>query len=370
MDALILSVGTGGGHNAAGRAIEEELRRRGDSVRFFNPYQLASPELEKSIDMAYIRLAVNVPQAFGTVYRIGNAYRQLPFRSPVFHANRTMAPVLASYLEKNPADVIFMPHLYPAEIISQMKALGLQIPKTIFVSTDYTCIPFTEETDCDAYVIPSLDLKNEYLSRGIPDEKIHSLGIPVSASFSEPLSREEACAELGLDPEQKYLLILGGSIGAGAVEDTLSILTPLEKEQKFHPIVICGSNEKLYEKIRSRFSEGYTLIQHTDQVAAYMSASSIVIGKPGGLSSTETAVLGRPLIHTEPIPGCETRNRNYFSSRGMCLPVSDLDSDLAGAVQTLSDEFTASAMIRSQAFWIPKNAARDICLLADSLIHH
>ena len=37
MKALILSCGTGGGHNAAGRAIKEELERRGDPVLMLNP---------------------------------------------------------------------------------------------------------------------------------------------------------------------------------------------------------------------------------------------------------------------------------------------------------------------------------------------
>ena len=42
-----------------------------------------------------------------------------------------------------------------------MKKMGMEVPPSIFVATDYACIPFTEETDCDDVVIPSEKLITE-----------------------------------------------------------------------------------------------------------------------------------------------------------------------------------------------------------------
>ena len=137
MDALILSCGTGGGHNAAGRAIMEELQRRGHHAEMFNPYNLVSDRLAEEVDKLYIKMAQKTPRAFGFVYRLGNLYRKLPVKSPIYHVNKKMVPVLERYLAEHPADVIFMPHLYPAEIITQMKKQGSSLPLTIFVATDY-----------------------------------------------------------------------------------------------------------------------------------------------------------------------------------------------------------------------------------------
>ena len=67
MDALILSVGTGGGHNAAGYAVKEELLRRGHNVEMMNPYDLKSSKTSKIIDNTYIKLVQTVPKAFGLV---------------------------------------------------------------------------------------------------------------------------------------------------------------------------------------------------------------------------------------------------------------------------------------------------------------
>ena len=65
MKALILSCGTGGGHNAAGRAIKEELERRGDPVLMLNPYDLAGKHTAKRIDETYIKTVQAAPRLFG-----------------------------------------------------------------------------------------------------------------------------------------------------------------------------------------------------------------------------------------------------------------------------------------------------------------
>ena len=94
MEALILSCGTGGGHNAAGYAVKEELERRGHNVKMLDPYTLKGNHIDRLIDNAYIKLVQRVPLAFGAVYGLGNLYRRLPFRSPVYFLNRKMVPVM------------------------------------------------------------------------------------------------------------------------------------------------------------------------------------------------------------------------------------------------------------------------------------
>ena len=158
MDALILSCGTGGGHDAAGSAVAEELINRGHHAVMLNPYTLQSEQLAEKINHIYISTARKAPLMFGAVYRAGQLYRQMPFRSPVYFLNRLMTSIMEEYLTQNHFDIIITPHLFPAEIITAMKHKGLCPPKTIFIATDYTCIPFTEETECDAYVIPAAEL--------------------------------------------------------------------------------------------------------------------------------------------------------------------------------------------------------------------
>lgn len=367
MDALILTCGTGGGHNAAARALEEELLRRGHRVRLMNPYTLQSEKLAEQIDQAYVRLVQASPAAFGVVYRLGSMYRRLPGKSPVYFVNARMVPYMQRYLAENPTDVILMTHLFPGEILTNMKKQGMPVPRTVFVSTDYTCIPFTEEIDCDAYVVPAEDLRTEYVARGLPSQRLYTLGIPVRRCFAEPTSREDARRALGLDAQLRYILVAGGSVGAGKMLKVMRLLDcryRMDEHTRF--IVICGSNKRLCRKLRGMFGQRAIILEHTDQMELYLKACDLFLTKPGGLSSTEAAVAGVPMIHIAPIPGCETRNLNYFGERGMSMTAVHHFSDLIPAIERLSARENRAAMTLAQQRINPQ-AASDICDLAERI---
>lgn len=171
MDAMILSCGTGGGHDSAAKAILEAMNIRGHKAEMLNPYTLKSDRLADVINNTYIATVRHTPRTFGAVYKIGDLYRKLPFHSPVYFANHRMNDVLQEYITQNCFDIAIMTHLFPAEILTNMKPHEIAVPKMIFVATDYVCIPFTEETECDAYVIPAEDLAVDFIKRGIPKEK-------------------------------------------------------------------------------------------------------------------------------------------------------------------------------------------------------
>ena len=365
MDALILTCGTGGGHNAAACALEEELLRRGHRVRRMNPYTLHSEQLAARIDQAYIRLVQTSPTAFGVVYRLGNLYRSLPGRSPVYFINARMVPYMERFLAENHFDVILMTHLFPGEILTNMKSKGMKVPPFLFVSTDYACIPFTEETECDGYVIPAEDLAGDYTARGLLAERLYPLGIPVRRCFSEPTSREEALEQLGLSAQMRYIIVAGGSMGAGGMLSTMQLLNRhFRSDDGLKFIVICGSNQRLSQQLRDILGDRAIVLEHTDRMDLYLKACDLFLTKPGGLSSTEAAVSGAPIIHVAPIPGCETLNANYFGERGMSVPAIHHQGELIPAIERLSIAQNRAAMAAAQRRINP-NAASDICDLAE-----
>lgn len=368
MDALILSCGTGGGHNAAGKAVADELLRRGHHAIMLNPYTLHSEQLAEKINHVYIAAAQKAPKIFSAAYNVAQLYRQLPFRSPVYFANRSMAAVLEEYLSENHFDIIITPHLFPAEIVTGMKHKGMDTPETIFVATDYACIPFTEETDCDAYIIPSDGLSKDFTDRGIPAEKLYPFGIPVQSQFRKNESREEARARLRLSLSKKYILIAGGSMGGGSIRKVIRMLVD---ESAKHPdvelIIVCGSNRRLYNELKENKRSDITVVGFTDDMAGYMRAADLFVTKPGGLSSTEAAVCRVPIIHVAEIPGCETSNARYFSSHGMSMPCGLSRNDVQTIFHMLDDSLACAAMIRNQNKIISGDAASHICTLAENM---
>ena len=105
----------------------------------------------------------------------------------------------------------------------------------------------------------------------------------------------------------------------------------------------------------------------TNRMALYLKASDVFISKPGGLSSTESAAAGVPLVHISPIPGCESRNAEFFAKEGIAVKVENTETELLSAVERLSEPGNAEEMRKRQRAVINQNAAMDICKLLETV---
>lgn len=357
MKTLVLSCNTGGGHNAAGEAICENLRKNNVDCDFVDLLSLAGPKVSRGISKTYVFITTKIPQVFRAIYKAGSCISSSRWKSPVYYANELYKDKLYHFVVKNGYDTIVMPHLFPAEALTSLRKEGkLEGITTVAVGTDYTCIPFWEETAMDYYVIPHPDLTEEFHQRGIPSEKLLPYGIPVKEAFQIQRDKKQAKKELYLDPDKPLYLIMSGSMGFGNVGKLLEAILRKHGNTR-NMIVLCGSNRKLKRKLRTRFRENgnIRIVSYTKEVSKYMDACDVIFTKPGGLTTTEAAVKNIPLIHTDPIPGCETINAAFFSSRGMSVSSSNIPKQLEAADTLLQDEEKRSAMLAAQR----KNIAVD-----------
>ena len=97
-----------------------------------------------------------------------------------------------------------------------------------------------------------------------------------------------------------------------------------------------------------------------EHISAYMDACDVIFTKPGGLTSTEAAVKGIPIVHTRPIPGCETRNLQFFTERGMSVTASKIGGQINAGQELLRDESRREKMCEAQKQVIPRDAAERI----------
>ena len=104
-----------------------------------------------------------------------------------------------------------------------------------------------------------------------------------------------------------------------------------------------------------------TVVDFTPLVSLYMDAADLLLTKPGGLTTTEFAVKNIPAILTRPIPGCETKNSEFFASRHMAAACSECKTQLEWIDRLLKDPEEGAAMINAQRCNINRYAARDIC---------
>lgn len=361
MKALILSTNTGGGHNAAGKALLEALRARGIETRMRDILLFSGKKNSKIVCDTYVNLTTKAPALFGLAYQAGKFISTSKYKSVVYYANRPAAKRLAEYIEKNGFDAVLMPHLFPAETLTAARRnFGLSV-KSYAVATDYTCIPFWEETEPDYFFIPHADLKAEFLKAGIPEEKLIVTGIPVSRRFTQRKPKKEARASLGLPLEGKLFLIMTGSMGYGNVDSLVSKLLSLCGEEEYI-VVLGGNNIAMKSALREKFyGKNVRIIDYTSKVDVYMDACDILFTKPGGLTSTEAAAKCVPLVHTAPIPGCENQNANFFSAHGFSITEENIDSLAERAYQLCQDEAALSRMRAAQEQGINRFAADTIC---------
>lgn len=369
MKVLILSCNTGEGHNVAGKAMKEALENEGNEAVMLDYMRLASVNISKAVGGAYINVAKHTPHFFYLLYKAGLKISSDKRKSPVYYANLLMAKYLKRYLEENNFDIILMPHIFPAETITYMKRKKMINQKTIAISTDYTCIPFWEETECDAYIIPHEGLMDEYIKRGIPREKLYPLGIPVRQRFYIKEDMKKAKKELNLNIDKPMYLIMSGSMGFGKVQLFTFELNKQCKEGE-QIVVICGNNFRLKSILEKEFKNksNVYIVGYTDKISVYMDAADVVYTKPGGLTSTEVIIKNSPLVHTAPIPGCETKNMEFFVEKGMSIHSKKISDQVKQGKTLLYNDEIRENMLENQRKNAKKSATRDIINLMSTLI--
>ena len=212
---LILSCDTGEGHNSAGKAIKEAAEHKGHSVTMIDMFLLSGKGTSHAVSGAYIGIVKHIPFFFGLLYKVGMLISSDKRKSPVYFANALLCKKLSAYIESNGFDAVVTPHLFPAETLSCMKRKNLLHIPAVSVGTDYTCIPFWEETNVDYYVIPHDDLTDEFAKRGIPENKLLPLGIPVRQAFCTRTAKAAARTRLHLPSDVPIFLVMSGSMGFG-----------------------------------------------------------------------------------------------------------------------------------------------------------
>ena len=354
MKILILSCNTGEGHNSSGKALRAALHNKGIECDLMDTLAIKSEGLSKFVSNLYeLSIKINL---FGLVYRIAQWYSslQLKIKSPIYLFSGLFAKRLARIISEGGYDGIICVHLFPAEGITRIRRkYGQSIP-TIFVMTDYTCIPLLYETELDRYIIAHENLKNEFIENGLPEEKIYAIGIPINENkFATKMPKDIAQYLVNIlfkweNADGKWYLIMGGSMGFGNIIKLID-----ELKGRIHDsdriICICGKNNKLRHDVLRRFSRDFNIkaVGYTDQISSIMDACDILLTKPGGITSTEAIIKNIPLVHINPIKGLEEDNANFFRLLGMAKGGSTIQMQVENTIYLSHD--TASQRIMSEA---------------------
>ena len=185
------------------------------------------------------------------------------------------------------------------------------------------------------------------MEKFFPAEKIENLGNPVRQSLLDTtMSREEAAQTLGLDPAKKIILIVGGSLGARTLNE--SVLLHLDLIRKSDVQIFWQTGKYYHESIMEQLKEQPAVanLKVTDFIsdmgAAYR-AADLVVSRAGAGSISEFCLLGKPVILV-PSPNV-AENHQYHNAMALvnkdaAIYISDAEAPgklLAEAIRIVND---------------------------------
>lgn len=173
----------------------------------------------------------------------------------------------------------------------------------------------------------------EGMERFFPKDKIVLTGNPVRQQLLETqLTKAEALRTFGLEPSKKTILILGGSLGARTIND--SVMAHLDELQNSGVQVIWQTGKNYFENIKQQLAEKSPMpaLKPTDFIAdmgAAYRAADLVISRAGASSISEFCLIGKPVILV-PSPNVaedhQTKNAMALVNRQAAQFVSDAEA--------------------------------------------
>lgn len=362
MRAIVFATKMGGGHMSAAQAVADALEQRGCEAHVCDFLTLTGRRTSDIVGGAYVKLVQHSPATFGRIYRAGQFISSPRIKSVVYLANTLYASTLSEYIDRFSPDVLLTSHIFAAQALTHLRHTGAHLPPTIGIMTDYTCAPFWEETELDAYITPHPALNAEFEARSMPADRLYPLGIPVSPDCRPTADAAQLKAELGLDPQRPHLLVIGGSMGAGNLGQVLAALEGVDAQLT----CVCGNNAALRDELGSQYAgrAGWRIEGYVKPLFPLMGASDVVLSKSGGLTSTEIMTKRLPFVVINPIVGVETRNATFFEQLGVAYYARN-DDDIRNCThRLLADSAARARMTDAQQRNIHLDASSDIAEFA------
>lgn len=363
-NVLILSASAGAGHIRAAQAIEQAFHQLGAarSVRHIDTLQYTNKLFRNLYSRAYIEAANNAPEVLGWLYdQTDRPWKNERMRLAFDKLNTGR---FIRMMKQYQPEIVVCTHFLPAEIISWLKPKGKISSKQAIVVTDFDIHALWLCHHYERYFV-ALEETAEHLRRlGIPEGKITTSGIPIDPVFAAPKDATEMRRKHGLAQDRTTILVSAGGFGVGPLEHMIESIGTMRHNAQV--VVLCGRNAELKDRLTQQAASlvGPHVAVHalgfTTQVDELMAASDLLLGKPGGLTTSEALARGLGFVIVNPIPGQEERNSDHLLEQGVAIRCNNLPV-LGWKIDRLLDNPAQLATMRRNARTLGKpNAAEAI----------
>ena len=365
---MLMYISEVSGHRSATMAIEKAIKviRPDTEIMNINAFNYTNPISEKIINRIYMGVIKSAPQIWSYLYDNPKVVKKLEKMKNNVH--KMNSPKLRVLFEKFKPDIVICTQAFPCGMVAHYKKDYSSKISLIAVLTDYIPHAFWVYDAVDYYITPSEDVTGRLVKKGIPRNKIRSLGIPFDHKFNGPIDHSKLFLKYKLDPDLPTVLIMGGGQGLGPIKD---IVKSLEKVKgPLQEIIIAGTNKRLYNSLKRKIKKSnkkILLFGFINFVNELMDICDIIVSKPGGVTTAEVLSKRIPMVIIKPIPGQEASNSDYLIEKGAAIKI-DEPKKICTVIEDLLNNPEKANRMREAAGKIGKpNASLDIAKLVLNL---
>ncbi|AQQ54865.1 MGDG synthase family glycosyltransferase [Planococcus lenghuensis] len=287
--------------------------------------------LETVVSKSYVKWIKHFPASYHYIYNQSMEKSSSDKSDNAFmkrisdYFERKMIELIA---EEGP-DVIICTHSFPSSILNRLKMKGLLVTPIINIYTDFFISSLWGKTHIDYHFVPNRACKELLVDEyGISENRVTITGIPIHPIFSKKTKQS--------GNERKRLLVAGGNIGLGNIEEFISKI-----HEDMALTVLCGKNEKLYKLLTSKNYKNidvYPYISSTKKINELYDQADAIITKPGGITVSEALAKGLPIFTVHALPGQERENLEYLKQEQLICPLTEKEVVSGKLLQMLEDE--------------------------------
>jgi processive 1,2-diacylglycerol beta-glucosyltransferase len=321
---LLMYISEISGHHSASLAVEKALKMEAPDAEVLNinGFNYTTPIWERIINRAYMSVIKNTPELWDYLYdnpKVIKSTRRI--REMIHRANTEK---LKTLFDEFSPDVVACTQAYPCGMAADYKKTsGINTP-LVGILTDYAPHSYWVYDNIDAYVVPSEETGRKLADNGIPEERIKPLGVPIDPKFIPRLDKAAIQKELGVEPGVPAILIMGGGQGLGPIRQMLINIDKIPENLQM--LVVAGTNKKLRAWIeKRRFKKKVITFGYVSNIERLMEVSTLIITKPGGVTTAEALAKNLPMLIINPLPGQEAINTKFLLNQGLALKANNED---------------------------------------------
>jgi len=314
MNVLILSGQFGLGHEMAARAIGEEVSRlnKNAEVQEVDLFSYFFPRLSRFVFWLFQMMVKHFCGMYNFVYKMSGRM-EVDVKPIGFLIYRKLERLMEEYKP----DMIVCTHPVCAKsIASYIKKTGSSVALVTCI-TDISMHPEWVTPQTTAYLVPTREVRESLIEKGIRADKVFVTGIPVRQQFEMVKSADR-------DSYPHRILIMGG--GLGIIPNLPELISMLHNLPGVTATIVAGKNHKLYDEWVGRYEDIHVL-GYTESISKLMSESDLVISKVGGITLFELIHCRVPLFVIHPFLEQEVNNARYAEEKGIAKVIWNNSED-------------------------------------------